>query len=291
MVNRIAQLAIERIPNLQETSIKLKNSIHEAVMRGGEPARNVADVLHGTWLGHPLHPVLTDFTIGAWGIGALFDAVAVLFGHEHARQVGDTLAKTGTVAAVPTLITGLADYSTVQKPASSTATLHALLNDINFVLYLISIRERSRGNYGRGVFYSMLAVALMLVSAWLGGHLVYNHKVGVDHSEASGPDEWTPALEPGELIEGEPKRVDVEGSPVLLYRFQGRVHAIGAVCSHAGGPLEEGTFDGCYVQCPWHDSVIDVRDGTVKHGPATRTQPAFAVRELDGWLEVRQILP
>lgn len=63
--------------------------------------------------------------------------------------------------------------------------------------------------------------------------------------------------------------------------------AIDAVCSHAGGPLDEGSFEGCFVQCPWHDSVFDLRDGRVKHGPATIPQPGFAVRERNGQLEVR----
>lgn len=289
MLNRPIDEFIRNLPYLDEMGQKMSQAIHEPIMRGGEPARRVADLLHGTWLGHPLHPVMTDFTIGAWGIGVLFDAFALITGDRRAERIGDTLAGVGTVAAVPTLITGLIDYSTVQKPAKATATLHALLNDVNFVLYLLSVRDRRRGRRGRGLFFSFLAAGLTMAAAWLGGHLVYNHKVGVDHSQSAGPEDWSPAIAASDLPEATPRRVEVDGSPVLLYRIDGRVHAIGAVCSHAGGPLEEGEFDGCYVECPWHHSVIDVRDGTVKHGPATRTQPAFDVRESDGMLEVRQI--
>lgn len=287
MLSRYIDETINSMPRLHEQSVKLSRSLHDLVLKGGRPARKVADFLHGTWLGHPLHPVMTDFAIGAWGIGALFDVLALMKGDRELRRVGDAMARVGTWAAVPTLVTGLADYSTVKKPASSTATLHALLNDVNFVLYVISIRERRKGNYGRGVSLSLLGAGLMTAAAWLGGHLVYNYKMGVDHSEAAGPDEWTPALAATDLDERTPRTVDVDGNPVLLYRYNGRVHAIGARCSHAGAPLEEGTFDGCLVQCPWHDSVIDVRDGSVRHGPATRPQPAFEVREQDGRIEVR----
>lgn len=285
----MAENALERLPGLQEQGHQLSRALHEVVLKGGTPMRKLADLLHGTKLGHPLHPVLTDFTIGAWGLGALFDAIAVLSGDRYARRVGDTLAKAGTLAAVPTMLTGLADYSTVQKPAISAATLHALLNDINFGLYLLSLRDRRRGKYRRGVFFSMLAVALTFVSAWLGGHLVYGHKVGVDHSQAEGPQNWTHALESTALQEGKPKRVEVDGNPVLLYRCEGTLHAIGAVCSHAGGPLEEGSFRDCTVQCPWHDSVFDLQTGKVIHGPATHPQPQFEAREQQGQIDVRLV--
>ena len=167
-----------------------------------------------------------------------------------------------------------------------------MLNDVNFALYLLSLRDRRRGKYRRGVYFSMLAMALTVVAAWLGGHLVYGHKVGVDHSRSrQGPEKWTPVLSADELEAGTPKAIDVEGNPVLLFRDGRTLHAIGAVCSHAGGPLEEGTFDGCYVQCPWHDSVFDLRDGSVRHGPATHPQPNYQARVRKGLVEVRLIEP
>ena len=287
MLERYLEKAIEHFPALREQGFSLSQKLHHLVLQGGEPARKGADALHGTWLGHPLHPVLTDITIGAWGLGALFDVLAVLRGDRYAQRVGDTLAAAGTVAAVPTLLTGLADYSTTQREAISTASLHALLNDVNFALYLLSVRDRRQGKHRRGVLFSGLAVALTIVSAWLGGHLVYTKRVGVDHSEAEGPQDWTPVLDASELSEKEVKRVEADGNPVLLYRLNDTIHAIGAVCNHVGGPLEEGSFNGCYVQCPWHDSVFDVRDGRVRHGPATRPQPSFAVREQNGHIEVQ----
>jgi nitrite reductase/ring-hydroxylating ferredoxin subunit/uncharacterized membrane protein len=289
MLNRYVERAIDRLPYLQELSDALKSSLANAIDRGGEPAQNVADALHGTWLGHPVHPILTDFTIGAWGIGAACDAVALASGDQRAQRLGNSLAKIGLASAVPTALTGLVDYARIQKPAAKTATLHAIINDINIGLYLLSIRERRRGNYRGGAAISLFGMGFVVAASWLGGHLVYSHKVGVDHSDVYGPTDWVPAVRSDELEVGKPKRVELDGNAILLFRATGGVYAIAARCNHAGGPLEEGDLDGCRVQCPWHGSVFDLRDGTVIHGPAPRPQPVFAVRERDAMLEVKLV--
>lgn len=288
MISEYVESTVHRIPGLEEGSLKVARAIHQAVLNGGEPARTIADLLHGTWLGHPLHPVLTDLAIGAWSFGALFDGVAIANGSRDAERTADALTMLGVVSAVPTAITGLTDYSTIPAPAAPAGTLHGLLNSVALVLYLLSLRDRRNGDRGRGVFFSSLAFGLLLVSAWLGGDLVYRHRVGVDHSErASNPEEWTAVLDERELREHEPKRVEVQGQPVLLYRYGGTIYAIGAVCSHVGGPLEEGQFEGLTVQCPWHQSVFDLRDGSIVHGPATYLVPDYAARIQNGKVELR----
>jgi len=83
--------------------------------------------------------------------------------------------------------------------------------------------------------------------------------------------------------------VEVDGGPVLLYRDGDAISAIGAVCSHAGGPLEEGKFENGCVECPWHHSVFNLRTGKVVHGPATHAQPAYEARLFQGQIEVRLI--
>jgi nitrite reductase/ring-hydroxylating ferredoxin subunit len=136
----------------------------------------------------------------------------------------------------------------------------------------------------------MAALGLSCVSAWLGGMLVYKDKVGVDHRDRfSGPKKWTPVLDESELPSKKPTRVEVEGKPVMLYRDGHKVYAIGATCAHAGGPLDEGKVEGGCVTCPWHDSVFDLRNGRVVHGPATFPQPSFAARLRNGQVELRII--
>jgi nitrite reductase/ring-hydroxylating ferredoxin subunit len=132
-------------------------------------------------------------------------------------------------------------------------------------------------------------MGVILVSAWLGGELSYRYRVGVD--KTTYPEDltdWTDALDEAELMEGEPRRVEVAGQPVLLYRDgQGEVFAIGAVCAHEGGPLEKGKIDGMCVECPWHQSVYDLRDGSVVHGPATYAVPNYHLRIQHGKIQVR----
>ena len=78
---------------------------------------------------------------------------------------------------------------------------------------------------------------------------------------------------------------------VMVVRLSGNLNAIAATCSHAGGPLEEGSFEGDIVTCPWHGSKFCVADGRVENGPATFDQPAFLVREEHGKVEVRLPAP
>lgn len=279
---------IEQFPALDEGGSALKQKLHGAVLDGGESARRAVDVLHGTWLGHPLHPLLTDVTIGAWSLGAIFDAVAAATGSRDAQRTADRLTAIGTTAALPTAMTGLADYSTISQSAVPVGLLHGLLNHTAFGLYVLSLRERKGGHRGRGITFSALGFGVLTAAAWIGGHLVYRYRIGVNHAESiSAPQQWTPILAESEIAEGEPERVEVAGKPVLLYRESHSVYAISAVCSHAGGPLEEGQFQDLCVRCPWHDSVFDLRDGRIVHGPATFPQPSYLARIHDGQVEVR----
>jgi nitrite reductase/ring-hydroxylating ferredoxin subunit len=81
------------------------------------------------------------------------------------------------------------------------------------------------------------------------------------------------------------------GTDVLVVKLDGTIHAMGAKCTHAGGPLAEGKWvgkDRCELQCPWHQSVFSVKDGSVKQGPATFPEPVFEVKTGDGGsIEVR----
>ncbi|MBA3533754.1 MAG: Rieske 2Fe-2S domain-containing protein [Ardenticatenales bacterium] len=288
MITEYAERWIKQIPGLHEAGMALSLAMHRAVLNGGDSVRSGTDFLHGTWLGHPLHPVLTDIPIGSWSLAMLFDGIAANTDSEHAEWTADALTTVGVLAAVPTALTGAADYSTIPEHATASGTLHALLNSSALVLYLLSIRERKSGSRELAVLFSSIAFGIMTFSAWVGGTLVYKERVGVRHGqEPSEPETWTTVMDASELREQGPTRVEVEGTPVLLYRYEGTVYAMAAVCRHAGGPLEKGTFEGHCVQCPWHDSVFDLRDGTVVHGPSTYPQPSYATRIHEGNIEVR----
>lgn len=281
---------IEQNRALQQSGRSLARALHSAVLRGGEPLRALADVLHGKQLGHPLHPILTDIPIGAWTLAAVFDLLAAFRASPEAERTADMLIQAGVIAAVPTALAGVADYSTIPEPAAATGTLHGLLNGGALALYLLALRDRRNGERGRGVQLAALAYALVGMSGALGGDLVYRHRVGVNRNQpADQPEQWTAALDLADLPDREPQRVELDGQAVLIYRDGGEVFAIGAVCSHAGGPLEEGEVRGGCVRCPWHDSVFDLRDGHVVHGPATTPQPRYQARVRDGRVEVRAV--
>jgi len=280
--------AINRIPGLEQAGKQLAGSIHSAVLQSGSLTRAIADLLHGTWFGHPLHPALTDIPIGAWTLAAGFDAYAGLGGGRYAEPTADSLIAIGVVAAVPTALAGLADYSAMDDRVMAVGAAHALLNSTGLGLYLLSIWSRANGRRGLGVLLSTSALGLVGASAGLGGDMVFRRNIGVNHARsASSPTEWTAVLPLSEIAEYEDRRVEINGKPVLVYRDVERVYAIGAVCSHAGGPLEEGTFDGHCVECPWHQSVFDLRDGRVVHGPATIGQPSYQARVRNGQVEIR----
>jgi nitrite reductase/ring-hydroxylating ferredoxin subunit len=78
--------------------------------------------------------------------------------------------------------------------------------------------------------------------------------------------------------EGHPVRVVAGAQPVAVFRVGNTLYAIGARCTHVGGPLDQGAVNGTQVTCPWHHSVFDVRDGQVVRGPATRAVASYRVR-------------
>src|ERR687888_1004930 len=58
-------------------------------------------------------------------------------------------------------------------------------------------------------------------------------------------------------------RVELNGKPIVLSLVNGKIYAMDAVCSHEGGPLEEGTLEGYELKCPWHYAIFDVRNAKV----------------------------
>jgi nitrite reductase/ring-hydroxylating ferredoxin subunit/uncharacterized membrane protein len=279
------QQLIDKVPKIGNWGLKLSHAIHGKVLEE-DKVRKAADILHGTWLGHPLHPLFTDITIGAWVIGALLDAKTETEDSERYKWASGRLQEIGIIAALPTAISGLTDFSTIPKPASKTASLHGLINIAGVGLNTASLIRRRRGQGGR--MLSLTALGLTAVSAMMGGMLVYKHGVGTDHSQqVEGLDEWTAVLDAEELPEHAAKRVDINGKGLLLYHAENQVFAIGSVCSHAAGPLENGEVeDGC-VTCPWHHSVFNLRDGSIVHGPATQPQPNYEARVYRGKVEIR----
>jgi uncharacterized membrane protein len=146
------------------------------VVRDAIPDGPVKDGLSGTWMGHALHPLLTDVPIGTWTSSLLLD----LAGEDDAAQ---KLIGAGLAATLPTIITGWSDWADTE-PASDgvrrAGILHAVTNGTAAALMAASYVARRSGNTGRGKLLSMAGLGLLGAGGWLGGHLSYRMGVGVD---------------------------------------------------------------------------------------------------------------
>lgn len=290
MVTEALIKRVEQQEALDQLSDKIQPLVRNAFESAGPVGREVKNILHGTWLGHPLHPALVNVPIGAWTAALALDAMESISGRRELGAGADTAIAVGLVGAAGAALSGLTDWSAVNGRARKVGLLHGLLNLGATTLYVTSLvlRRKQRRSAGKG--FAMLGFAVSNTAAYLGGHLVFGEQIGVNHAVAQEmPKEFVTVLPDAELPEGEMKRVDAGGVPVLLVRREGNVCALAHTCSHAGGPLSEGKLEGDVVQCPWHGSRFNVKDGSVVDGPATFPQPCFEARVREGQIEVRSI--
>jgi nitrite reductase/ring-hydroxylating ferredoxin subunit/uncharacterized membrane protein len=244
-------------------------------------ARPVLDLLHGTWLGHALHPVLSDLPIGFWTSAAVVD----LAGRGAAAGV---LSAAGIASSVATAATGVADWTATHGRERRLALFHGMVNTAALGLQVGSLLARIGGSRRRARRLSLASLAVTGAAAYLGGELVFGRGVTVDHNAwTAGPQEWTPVLDSSALAEGEMQGASCEGRCVLLSRSGGAVHAIEDACAHAGGPLHEGSVESGVVTCPWHGSRFRLSDGGLVGGPSTFPQLQLQAREREGKIEVR----
>ena len=246
--------------------------------------RPLKEVLSGSWLGHPLHPVLTDVTIGTFTSAVVLDWL----GGRDSGPAARRLIGFGLLSAAPVFASGWSDWADteVAEPAvRRIGVVHAATNGIASTLFAASWVKRGNGSGGR--LLALAGGATLSAGAYLGGHLSFGEGVGVDQTvfeEDAG--DWTDVAAESEL---EDKRcVMAAGTPVLLVRTGDELYALSDRCSHRGGALHEGEIQNGTVVCPLHQSVFALRDGALIHGPAAYPQPAWDVRARAGRIEVRR---
>jgi nitrite reductase/ring-hydroxylating ferredoxin subunit/uncharacterized membrane protein len=267
-------------PNLDEAADVLASAVDAAYAAAGDQRRDVKDALNGTWLGHPLHPVMTDVPIGAWTAALVLD----LLGERRAAKIA---VGVGLLGAAGAALTGLTEWRDTSGTPRRLGVVHAAVNGSATLLYAASFLARGRAET-LGIVFSIAGYGAVSLGALYGGALALDLQIGVNRTHgAEPPGGEVDAAALGEIPDGGMRRVEVSGYPVLLTRRGNEVHAIAAVCAHQGGPLDEGTFDGDVVTCPWHGSQFCVRDGSIVHGPSAYPQPAFGARVHDGRVFVR----
>jgi len=280
-------LSPEQTETLDEWSEQLQGILRSVIDQGGPAARRLKNWLNGVWMGHPLHPALTDVVLGAWWTGALLDLTG-------GRRSADAAITVGVLAAVPTAASGAVDWSDIEGEQRRTGLVHALLNSGALVCMIASLFARRAEQRALGFGLSTTGLALSTFSAWLGGELVYRMGTLVNRTA------WTPTvdeytavasadiLQPGKLV-GAEVEVDGQKVPLVLLKKGNSVLALSGVCTHWGGPLAEGKLvNGNCVECPWHASQFSMADGHVQQGPATAPQPVFEARIRNGTIEVRR---
>ena len=257
------------------------------VVRDLKRPKQIDEALSGTWLGHPVHPLLILAPLGTWTSAVLLDWL----GGKDAETAADLLLGTGLLSAVPTVATGYADWADTE-PANATVRrvgiVHAACNGAAAVLFAASLAARAAGARGRGKLLALGGMGAVTAGGYLGGHLTYAEGVGVDTTTFEEyPQDWTQALADAALGEGEMKAVEVDGAAILIARRGGSVYALADTCVHREGSLAGGELVGECVECPRHGSRFQLADGSVERGPAAYPQPVLETRVREGSIEVR----
>lgn len=135
------------------------------------------DALRGKWLGHALHPVLTDLPIG------MFTATSVLdvFGGSASHAAAQRLLGVGLLGAAPTAVTGWAEWTRAERPAQRVGVAHAALNVAAIALYAGSWAARRGGRHRFGAVLATGGAGVLGAAAYLGGHLTTVRKVSSRH--------------------------------------------------------------------------------------------------------------
>ena len=260
------------------------------------------DFLQGKLFRHPLHPMLVHFPIGLFLLSLLLDLASLVRPSAPNLLTGSFYAMlTGVITALLAAVPGLADYTVIRSDhlAKRTATLHMTLNLIVVALYGINLAVRSSLLTAPRIalvplLLSLVGIALLSVSGYLGGRLVYDEGIAVGRHKRRTPTPkrtlhfsatdsgFVPVPEAERLREKETLRTEIDGQVIAIARIDNQFLAFQEFCTHRFGPLSEGCLDGCYVQCPWHNSRFDVRSGKVVQGPAKVDLKTYKVETRDG---------
>ena len=263
------------------------------------------DFLEGKPFRHPLHPMLVHFPIGLFILSLLLDLASFAF-RSTPNLVRDAFYAMllGIIAALIAAVPGFVDYTDIRSdhPGKRTATAHLTLNLIVVGLYGINLGVRSstldafKTPVGP-LILSLVGIALLSVSGYLGGRLVYDDGIGVGRHKRrtstpentlhltrseNGDEVFVPVREAESLDDRETLRLEIDGQVLAIVKLDGNFYAFQEFCTHRFGPLSEGDLEGFNVRCPWHNSCFDVRTGKVTNGPAKVDLKTFKVETHDG---------
>src|SRR6266705_1824782 len=268
------------------------------------------DFLEGKPLRHPVHPMLVHFPIGLLVLSFILDLASFAL-PSPPNLVRDSFYAMllGVITALIAAVPGVVDYTDIRSdhPAKRTATTHLTLNLIVVALYGINLGVRSSSLVDPKISFgplilSLVGVALLSASGYLGGRLVYDEGISVGRHKRRTPTPedtlhfsaahfaqneqsdviFIPVPEAERLQEKETLRAEIDGQVITIAKIDNHFYGFQEFCTHRFGPLSEGSFEGFNVQCPWHNSCFDVRTGKVTNGPAKVDLKTFKVEVRDG---------
>lgn len=271
-----------------QTALDKPAEVLGGIIAKAVPDGPVKDLLSGTWLGHPIHPLLVSVPIGCWTSASLLDLLAGKSAAPYAKR----LVGAGLLSALPTATTGASDWADTMGAERRVGFAHAMMNWTAIGIYGLSWNARRKGKNARGAALALMGASVLSAGGYLGGHLTYAYGVGVDTTAFLAlPEDWTDVAAEADVPADRSLRVEVAGVGIALARLGGAgggVHAVADRCTHRGGPLsDQPVEDGC-LTCPWHGSAFRVADGSVVRGPATMPQPTCEVRVRAGRVELRR---
>jgi nitrite reductase/ring-hydroxylating ferredoxin subunit/uncharacterized membrane protein len=256
----------------------------------GRPGKWLQDFANGSWLGHPIHPVVTDVVIGGATLVAVFDLAVLILGADGLETASLVSVGIVSLAALSATATGLTDFKdTHTGNERNVVVLHGLINIVATVAYIVSFFLRLGGSEDLGIWFSLGGVLILTVGGYIGGHIVFKYGYMVNRNafaKGQRAKEFTPVIAAADVPESTPTKVLLGSTALVVVRRGDVVHALKATCSHAGGPLDQGELVGDTIVCPWHSSAFRLSDGAVRHGPATNRQVTYRARVSDLQIEV-----
>ena len=293
MASPLVDRLLGRAGGLDGPSNLVLRAVGAAYRLLGPIGRPIQGFLNGTWIGHPLHPMLTDVPVGAWSVVLLLDLIGVAAPNSGLGPAATVALWLGVLAALGAIASGFTDWKETYGYEQRVGFVHGVVMMLSTLLYVVSGVMRVAGS-SESDAARLVAVAgwiVLVAGGYLGGEMAFAFGSMVDHNAfRDGPQRFVTAAALADLREGL-NHVTVSGDPILLVRQGDSLYALGDVCSHAGGPLHGGTLAGGVVECPWHGSCFRVADGSVARGPAVFPQPRYEVRVTGGRVEVRRAGP
>ncbi|MGZ4436128.1 MAG: DUF2231 domain-containing protein [Nocardioidaceae bacterium] len=176
---------IERPPGIVRWTLRLEQATAldrpvqalEPTIKAWFGSGTRGSVLRGEWLGHAVHPLLTDVVIGTWTSASVLDVL----GGPEMSAAAQRLVGTGLLAVAPTAWTGWAEWSELGPRDKRVGLVHAVTNGLAIGIYAASWVARQRGRHGTGARLALAGAAVSGAAAYLGGHLTEGRKVASHH--------------------------------------------------------------------------------------------------------------